>query len=255
MKMACPTCERSIEAGEESFGQVLNCPGCGSPMLVPKLAVVPTVASPMQSPVVPRTAAAPSKLGSFLRYLAFVAIMAVVGYVWALIGGKKSSATDAAWKRLQSVNYVMRTQNHVLPSVMFQWAAQQYVETNNPRIDRSLQAFIGDAVQVFRAVAAGFKPLDDQTMQLAGFTNSMAEMGAVLGSENRSYYQPQGTPEAGAMLMGFFGALAAQGQAQELQAKYDEVARSSGLDVLLQRADALRDELSRRYGQEFVRFW
>ena len=114
---------------------------------------------------------------------------------------------------------------------------------------------VRDSVAVFRKLAAQFEPIDAKLVQMFGNAEAPRQFGAMLGSSAGDYNNPQGNPEAGALLFGLMGAFAVQQKASQLEPDYKAAVEAAKVEEVIRRGKSLRAELSQRYGFQFVELW
>lgn len=167
----------------------------------------------------------------------------------------RPEATLQAWNALQQANYQFSTQGNLMPAPRCQQLAQQYALVNPIGVDPSLQGYVRDSVAVFRKLASQFEAIDARLVQMYGQAQALQQLGAVVGSSARDYNNPQGNPEAGAFVFGILGAAAVQQKASQSEPEYKAAVEAAKVEEILKRGEALRAELSQRYGFQFVELW
>lgn len=199
--------------------------------------------------------------GLVVGYLA-IAISLFMGSC-GLVGGKMGgddgnermkTATMRAWQGLQAADNQIRNMSFSTFNSRLSQTAYLYSVVDLSDVDPILQRHFQESISTTQSAAQFAAEVESKFAAVPNSAEDAANAGALLGAAAGDGYDPQGDAAAGALALGFFGALAQQADYDTLAERYDP-----GWKDMVRRLQAMGEadkrvaaELTRKYGIPFT---
>ena len=199
--------------------------------------------------------------GLVVGYLAIAIslFMGSCGLVGGKMGGDDSydrmkTATMRAWQGLQAADNQIRNTTFSTVSSRLSQTAYLYSVVDLSDVDPILQRHFQDCISTTKSAAQLAAEVESKYAAVPNSTEDAAYAGAMLGAAAGDGYDPQGDAAAGALVLGFFGALAQQADYDTLAERYDPEWKKMFLRLqAMDEADKkVAAELTRKYGVPFT---
>ena len=167
---------------------------------------------------------------------------------------RMKTATMRAWQGLQAADNQIRNMSFSTVSSRLSQTAYLYSVVDLSDVDPILQKHFQESISTMQSAAQLAAESESKFAAIQNNTEDAAYAGAMLGAAVGGGYDPQGDAAAGALALGFLGAVAQQADYEILSERYGPAweKMNQRIQAMCEADKRVAVELTRKYGVPFT---